>query len=260
MKKGRISKAEDRFIRDNLETMSSEQMAKELDRNPNSVANYVKKNYNIGVTREESAAYALEDRPFYAELKDQFTKDEIELLRYYWSKIISQFGNDVLPTEEMQIVDVVKIDLLMNRCLKTNKSNIEAIDRNEAELDRLCGSANPEDMERALNLERQQGALRAGQESINRDYRDLQTKKSTMLREMKGTREQRIKRLEDSKESFSAWMASLLQNPDKLRAMGKEMEMMRLATVKEKGRLSQFHTYEDGMVDQPFMNSDTVLE
>ena len=259
MKKGRISKKEDRFIRDNLESMSVEQMAEELDRNPNSLANYVKKNYNIGVTKEEEASFSLEDRPFYRELREQFTAGELELIKYHWGRIIAQFSSDVLSTEELQIIDVVKMEVLMNRCLKSNKDNIDSINRCERELDSLLVSANPEDMERALNLERQLGALRASQESLNRDYRDLQSKKSSMLREIKGTREQRIKRFEDSKESFSAWMANLMQNPEQLRELGLEMEMMRIAKEREKGRLSAYHKYDDGQVDQPFLNAETVL-
>jgi len=103
-------------------------------------------------------------------------------------------------------------------------------------------------------------ALRASQESLNRDYRELQSKKASMLREMKGTREQRIKRLEDSKQSFTSWIASLMQDPETLKRYGIEMEKMRLAMVKEKERLSAFHKYEDGQVDQPFLTPNTVIE
>ncbi len=81
-----------------------------------------------------------------------------------------------------------------------------------------------------------------------------------MLKEMKATREQRVKRFEDSKTSFSGWMAYLISNPDITRSYGLEMEKMRLAMEKEKGRLSQFHKYSDDMVDQPFLTPDTVKD
>jgi hypothetical protein len=81
-----------------------------------------------------------------------------------------------------------------------------------------------------------------------------------MLREMKGTREQRIKRLEDSKQSFIAWVASLMQDPETLKRYGIEMEKMKMAMEKEKDRLSAYHKYEDGVVDQPFLTPDTVKE
>jgi len=81
-----------------------------------------------------------------------------------------------------------------------------------------------------------------------------------MLREIKGTREQRVKRLEDSKQSFIAWVASLMQDPDLMKTYGIEMEKMRLAMENEKIRLGKFHKYEDGQVDRPFLSADTVTE
>ena len=77
---------------------------------------------------------------------------------------------------------------------------------------------------------------------------------------MKGTREQRIKRLEDSKQSFTAWVIHLMQNPEVIHKYGVEMEKMRLSMNKEEERLSQFHRYEDGQIDQPFLTPDTVQD
>ncbi len=50
---------------------------------------------------------------------------------------------------------------------------------------------------------------------------------------MKATREQRVKRLEDSKQNFTSWMAYLVTNPDVASSYGLEMEKMRLAMEKE---------------------------
>ena len=59
-----------------------------------------------------------------------------------------------------------------------------------------------------------------------------------MLREMKGTREQRIKRLEDSKQSFTSWVASMMQDPELMKNYGIEMEKMKAAMKNESERLS----------------------
>lgn len=262
MKKGRLSKAECRFIRDNHKNMSIARLAKEMDRHEETIAEYVKKKHSVGATDAESAAYSLEDRPYYSELKNQFTTEELELFKYHWGRIVSQFKSDVFPTEEMQIIDAVKLEILMNRALKTNKDNIEAINRLEGEVEQLLetplDSRHPDDMENIMNLERQIGVLRGSQDSINKDYRDLQDKKGRMLKEMKGTREQRIKRLEDSKDSFPSWLATLIQDPERMREYGLQMEKMRMAMDIERGRLSQLHKYEDGAIDRPFLNDKSV--
>ena len=81
-----------------------------------------------------------------------------------------------------------------------------------------------------------------------------------MLKEMKATREQRVKRLEDSKQSLVGWIAYLMGNPDVTSQYGIEMEKMRLAMTQEKERLGAYHKYTDGQVDQPFLNSDTIKD
>ena len=149
----------------------------------------------------------------------------------------------------------------MNRCLKGNKENIEQINTyTEMLREERSQDKDQQDIDYIINLERQVASLRASQESLNRDYRELQAKKGSMLKEMKGTREQRIKRLEDSKQSFTSWVASLMQDPALMKQYGIEMEKMRMAMKKEGERLSGLHQYEDGTVDQPFLTPDTVIE
>lgn len=261
MKKGRISKEEERIIGRLVNSVTVEDIARELDRDVESVEYFIKRKFKVGLTGEEFAAFSLEDRPYWLDLKAQFTDEELDLFKYHWSRIISQFKDDVFPTEELQVIDVIKLEILMNRCLKGNKDNIEQISTYEKLVrDERSKDKDQQDMDYIINLERQVASLRASQESLNRDYRELQTKKAAILREMKGTREQRIKRLEDSKQSFTSWVANLLQNPDLMKKYGIEMEKMRAAMKKEEERLSTFHKYEDGTVDQPLLTPDTVKE
>jgi len=261
MKKGRISKDEERTIARLVDSMTPEDIAKKLNRDTSSVESFIKRKFKVGLTNEEFAAYSLEDRPYWVELKAQFTDHELELFKYHWSRIISQFKDDVFPTEELQVVDVIKLEILMNRCLKGNKENIEQINTYDHMIkDERSRDKDQQDHDYIINLERQVASLRASQESLNRDYRELQAKKASMLREMKGTREQRIKRLEDSKQSFTSWVASMMQDPERMKRYGIEMEKMRRAMVKEGERLSQFHQYEDGVIDQPFLTPDTVKD
>ena len=261
MRKGRLSNDETQFITDNVDNMGPEEIATALDRDPASIAMFIKRKLRLGLSEEEEVAYSLEDRPYWSELKQQFTTEELDLVKYHWSRIIAQFRDDVFPTEEMQVVDVIKIEMLMNRSLKQNKETIDQINLLEKLLiQERDVELEHRDRDYIMNLERQAATLRASQESLNRDYRDLQTKKSAMLKEMKGTREQRIKRLEDSKQSFTGWIAHLMQNPNIVKQYGLEMEKMKMAMNKEKERLSAFHKYDDGQVDQPFLTPETARE
>lgn len=261
MKKGRISKEEERIIGRLVDSLTVEDIALKLDRDVESVDHFIKRKFRIGLTNEEVAAFSLESRPYWNELTGQFTNDELELFKYHWTRIIAQFKDDVFPTEELQVVDVIKLEILMNRCLKSNKDNLNEMNLIDNMLrEERSKEKEDRDQDYLMNLERQMASLRASQESLNRDYRELQTKKAAILREMKGTREQRIKRLEDSKQSFTSWVAMLIQDPETVKRYGIEMEKMRLAMLKERERLSAFHKYEDGLVDQPFLTPDTVIE
>ena len=77
---------------------------------------------------------------------------------------------------------------------------------------------------------------------------------------MKATREQRVKRLEDSKQNFTSWMGYLIANPEITNEYGIEMEKMRLAMESEKERRSEYILFNDGQVDQPFLTSDTAKD
>lgn len=270
MKKGRFSKDDINFMKENMD-LGYEHVATELDRDPESVFGFIKKKVAKGEFKRpiwmeepaglEKAQYDLTFRPYWVELQQQFTEDELKLFQYHWARIISQFKDDVIPTEELQVVDLIKLELLMNRALKHNKENIEQIAALEAlilaERQREPDQVDRDDL---FNMERQVASLKASTESLNRDYRDLQTKKNSMLKEMKATREQRVKRLEDSKQNFTSWMAYLVSNPEVAISYGEEMEKMRLAMEQEKKRLAAFHKYTDEMVDQPFLTPDTVQD
>jgi hypothetical protein len=259
MRKGRFSKKETLYIEENMGKMAPETIADYLDRDPSSVSEFIKREFRVGLSNEEEAAYQLEERPYWTELKEQFSQQELSLFKYHWARVISQFKDDVIPTEEIQVVDLIKLELLMNRCLKVNKSNIDQIDVfQELVYEERAADPDQQDMDTIINLERQVASLRAAQESLNRDYRDLQTKKNSMLKEMKATREQRVKRYEDSKNSFTGWLMHLISNPDVAKSYGIEMEKMRLAMEVEGRRLGEFHKYEDGQVDQPFLTPDNV--
>ena len=263
MKKGRFTKTEQEFIKNNHREMSVLDIATHLDRDPTSVESYVKD--KIGTTtlddREIEALHDLQNRPFWKDLEKQFSEEELQSLLYHWGRIITQFRDDVLPTEELQIIDAIKLEILMNRALIGQQDNMRSIDQFQ---DAVTVEKNKDlelqDKDYIYNLERQIAVCRAAQDSLTRDYKDLQTKKAAMLKDLKATREQRIKRLEDSKQTFIGWVRNLMSNPDTRREMGIEMEKMRLAMKQEEKRLSEYHQYEDGGIDQPFLTPDTVKD
>ena len=265
MKKGRFSREEQRFIEQNCEAMPLDKIAESLDRDASSVKNFIKTKLGKGISKQEKklrgAEYDLKSRPYWKDLSFQFSEEELEMFLYHWTEMISQFKDDVFHTEEMQVVDVIKLDILMNRTLKEQQKSMNDIGAMEILiLTEKQKGRDERDRDYILNMERQIAVLRAAQESLGKDYKEMQSKKNTMLKELKGTREQRIKILEDSKETFAGWARALIQDREMRKEIGSNMEKMRLAMEKEKQRLSEYHKYEDGIIDQPFLTPETAKD
>ena len=64
-----------------------------------------------------------------------------------------------------------------------------------------------------------------------------------MLKDLKATREQRIKRLEDSKETFVGWIKMLIDDPEFSRGLGVAMERCEcLPKTKKRGYQNTINT------------------
>ena len=59
MKRGRISKEEESFIEANMGVMSVLEISEELDRDPVSLQQFIKRKFKVGLSDEEEAAFDL---------------------------------------------------------------------------------------------------------------------------------------------------------------------------------------------------------
>lgn len=264
MKTGRLSRAEWHYIEENAEKMTPEEIAENLEREVEPVIKYLKR---IGKTVNKTQAltvqaeYDIKSRPYWKELKLQFSDDELELFLYHWKQIVAQFRKDVLATEELQIVDTIKLEVLMNRALREQQQSMQSVRELEQEVRREKNMPSEnQDKEYIFSLERQIASLRAAKEALSREFKDLQTKKSSMFKELKATREQRIQKLENNKSTMAGLIEKILRDPDFFEEQGKYIEKMRMAMKHEMERLGDYHQFEDGSVDQPFLTPDTVKD
>ena len=264
MKTGRLSKSDWEYIEAHAERLNPEKIAENLGRSIDSVENYLKKvgkSFNKHEAFAVQAEYDIKSRPYWKELKAQFSDEELELFLYHWKQIIAQFRKDVLATEELQIVDTIKLEVLMNRALREQQESMERVRVLEGEIQlEKSRDSDQQDKELVFNLERQIASLRAAKESLSREFKDLQTKKASMYKDLKATREQRIEKLESNKQTLSSLVNKILRDPEFFEQEGKALEKMRMAMENERIRLSDYHQYADGTIDQPFLTPDTIKE
>lgn len=263
MKTGRLSKEERQAIEDLAETASVQEIATQLDRSVEAVENYldkIGKSANRQRAMAVQAEYDIKSRPYWKEMQAQFTEEELELFLHMWKEIVAQFRKDVLATEELQIIDLIKLDILMNRALREQQDSLRHIRILEEEiiLERRR-EPDQQDREQIFNMERQIASFRAAKEGLSREFKDLQTKKAALYKDLKATREQRVKKLESNKQTLASLVMQITQDPEFFENEGKELEKMRMAMEGEKRRLAAYHTYEDNSVDRPLLNSETVF-
>lgn len=262
MKTGRLSRKEWNFIERNADKMTPEDIAKKLDRDIDPVLNHLRK---IGKSLDKKrdfevqAEYDLKSKPYWKELQKQFDHEELELLIHHWKQIIAQFRKDILPTEELQILDTIKLEVLMNRALREQQDAMRRVMDCEAQIVIEKENGSP-DKEKIFSLERQIAVLRASKEALSRDYKELQTKKGSLFKDLKATREQRIEKIENNKQTFSSLIDKILRDPEFCEEQSVYMEKMRLAIKEEKNRLSEYFKFDDGEVDQILLTHDNVLD
>lgn len=259
-KRGPWSAEEKKYIEEHYQYKTPAEIANYLQRDEKAVEKYIKDGCHSQTYKmARTAEYHIQSTPIWTDIKAQFNEEEQEMFLYHWGRIISQFQEDVFPTEEWQIVDAVKLEILMNRYLRQQADISSSINSTEGAIQRERNTSPP-DYQRIESLERLLSGLRASIENINSVYRDMLNRKNNILKDMKATRDARCKDIETGKQSWSAWIRKIVENKDLRVKLGKDMEKMRLAANVEFERLSHLHTFADGTIDQPIINSENVIE
>lgn len=265
-KSGRWSKEEEELVKGFVtDGLSYEAMEIKLNRPAQSIKKKVEEDLLLNLTEEVQIGRVAENdikaSAEWKELAQQLSHEEQETFLHHWRELIAQFKNDVTHTERLQIMDVIRNEILINRVLKRIHQAQSTIEENR----------NGYEKERKLPIEHQDATkLTDFQNKIadasmaigafNKEYKELSERKNATLRDIKGTREQRIKRIEESKETITGWITALIANPDMRRDLGIYMEKFRIAQQIEYQRLSEYHTYDDGTIEQPILNAENLKE
>jgi hypothetical protein len=265
-KRGQLSLEEEKFIRENLALLTVESIAEQLNRNVAPIKRYISETKNL-----QSGSQAAEDdllkqklygKTFWQEIKKQFDEEsgELEYFENVWINLIRQFREDVLPAEELQIKQFITIDILINRSMKERKRHISETEKLQRLVDaEYEKSEDQRDIPRLANLETQLSFARNSIANYTNEYTKLLGEQQKISKDLKATREQRIKRIEDGKSSWVG-LIRMLEDEQIREKEGREMEILRLATNKAKDQLMQYHEYQDNKLDTPFLTPESVLK
>lgn len=263
-KRGQLSTDEQNFIRDNIGSMSIEDIAVALNRSTKPVQRYIV-DHKLSFDPEENITdqnlrLKLHAKTFWPEIERQFDEDtgELEYFENTWVSLVKQFREDVLPAEELQIKQFITIDILINRSMKERKRHIAETERLQRKVDEEYNKDEDDrDIPKLANLETQLSFARNSIASYTNEYTKLLSEQQKISKDLKATREQRIKRIEDGKSSWVG-LIRMLEDEVLREKESKEMEILAIATQKAKEKLYENHQYQDGKVDQPILTPESI--
>jgi hypothetical protein len=265
-KTGRWSEEEVKLVKQLTEEgLSYEAMESRLNRPANTIQKMVEQKLMMNLTEDaqlvRQAENDIKNSAEWRELSRQLSEDEQEMFLHHWRELIAQFKNDVTHTERLQIMDVIRNEILLGRVLyRINISNQDIQDYRDEYMKERKLAIELQDPNKLVDLQRKIADCQIAIGAFNREYKDLSERKNATLKDIKGTREQRIKRIEESKETITGWITALMAAPELREKLGKWTEKFRLAQEVEYHRLSEYHTYDDGQLEQPILNADNIKE
>lgn len=265
-KTGRWSNEEISQTKDYIEQgLSYEQIEARINRPANTIKQMVEQKLMMNISDDAKLVieveYDIKNSPEWRELCKQIDIEEQNTFLHHWREIVAQFDNDVTHTEKLQIIDVVRTEILINRVLSKIHEYNQMIETNKLlhklEMDKDFVERDPNQL---IEFQKKIGDSMNAIGALNREYKDLCDRKSAILKEIKGTRDQRVKRIEESKETLTGFMAALISDIQLRSKLGLYMEKFRIAKDVEFERLSEYHTYEDGQVEQPLLSAESIKE
>lgn len=262
-KRGQLSLEEEKFIKNNVGILSIEDIASTLNRNIEPINKYIKQNkiYAADEAQEiETLKQKLHLKTFWGEIERQFDSEsgELEYFENTWVGLIKQFREDVLPAEELQIKQFITIDILINRSMKERKRHIAETEKLQRQVDKEYEKPEDQrDIPKLANLENQLSFARNSIASYTNEYTKLLNEQQKISKDLKATREQRIKRIEDGKSSWIG-LIRMLEEEDVREREGREMEILAMATDKARQKLYELHQYADDKLDIPVLNQQSA--
>ncbi len=266
-KRGQLSLEEEQYIRDHVSLLPVQQIADNLNRTIKPVERYITES-KIGLKSKDeqendtTLRQKLHAKTFWIEITKQFDKStgELQYFEDTWIGLVKQFREDVLPAEELQIKQFITIDILINRSMKERKRHIADTEKLQDEVDKEYKlPEDTRDAAKLANLETQLSFARNSIANYTNEYTKLLNEQQKISKDLKATREQRIKRIEDGKSSWIG-LIRMLEDEEIREKEGREMEIMAMAVDKNRKLISEYHNYADDSVDSPLLTPETIVE
>jgi antitoxin component HigA of HigAB toxin-antitoxin module len=201
--------------------------------------------------------------PFWSEISQGFVSPSEQLyFQRAWASYMEQFGSlaDILPTDELMVKDLIMLDIMSQRAVCEQASLLRRIQ----ELERLIQQESDRDDEDRDRLQitdwrNQLNALYAAKTAISKNHLDYQNRKDVKLRDLKGSRDQRFKQLQESRRNIFELIKTLSTQGNRIKE-GRINEKIKVAAEAVAGDWNDVIEYDDGSADKPFLSPEGEIK
>lgn len=260
---GTLSLSNKRFIGKNFDKMTVAEMARETKKPAALIENYIRLELDsepLGDTINTSPSQTVDQsvnlraRPYWLKLQEHYSTAELNIFEEKYHAYMAQFKYDVQATEEQQIFHMIGLEIEIDRNKAARKRNM---DLRERRLKDINAAEKDDDRTKVHSFQQDIISLDSATSDLMRELKDLLDRHNKLAETLKGTRDQRLKEATSGKIS---WLEVLKYWAD---PKNREWEAKKLATVnaaveQERSRMYSYHTYMDGKVDQPVLNTEAI--
>lgn len=198
------------------------------------------------------------------QIKKQFDIDEIETFQERYIQLMEQFKDDVEATEEKQILEMIKIELLIDRN-HIERQQVHNHIKELQEMQKALFGAHNGDFEGMTKEERQEVESLEAHINTNKGAESAKTielmklldKQAGINRDLKGTRDQRIDKIEKGTTTFTDLVKAFVVKDTQERE-SKMHQLLQQASQKEFKKLSQPISFADETKDSPFLSAESL--
>ncbi len=267
--KKKLTEQDKLFIANNKDKMTINELAVACKSTPVVISNYIDKKLSISseipITMTEKSYRARLINSFaWKTIKKQFDLDELDVLQERYVQLMEQFKDDVEATEEKQILEMIKLEILMDRN-HNERQNIRGHLKQLKDLQRGIFSnyhgnydqMPKEERDQALALEGQINTNVSAESSKTQELLKLQEKHANLMRDLKGTRDQRFDTAASSKMSFLDLVKSFIDKQAQIEE-SKATQLLQEAALNEYKKLGAPIQYADEQMDSPILSPETI--
>ena len=282
-KRGSLTDEEKRIIERMAPTSTYAQIARQLNRNPASVRKYCQRN---GITDDipslrKQVEFKAKNNHHFTVLQTQLSKDEFDFAIQIYKGMMEQFGNDILYSEEVQIIEYCMVTCLLNRALTREKILNELLDeqrRARAEFqkkkdeivkkvlsDKDFDPDADEDSDEEYYQEKidlidiRISEIQVEHRDVKKDQINFFDRKEKITKALNASRDDRAKELTKVNQNLGDLILTLKKNQQFRTQVGLELEKMRIGVKEEYIRLTTEHIFQDGEADHPIYNSEVAM-